>query len=296
MSSRRIGCGARPSFLALLAMTVTALQAQTTKVIDVNEPRPLWQALDALEIVVGGTVNYEDPPYENVADLQDVSTPQQRAAEPAGYQLLVPRGGRVTAEVQAPAARKAADNDIIFDLNLLLASYRQNKLPGDFKVEQANGMLYVTPTKVLGANGVMRDVTSPMTALVTVPYAQRNVADTTEAILDAVYKATGLRITIGSLPFWPTQMVSFGASGESARDALARLFAQTAGGPLTYRLVFDPRPDRMRTFDYMINVKETGYIGPMAPPGLGPMVVSPPPAATSQQPADSRPGQTKVKQ
>jgi hypothetical protein len=120
--------GARPSFLALLAMMVTASQGQTTKVIDVTDARPLWAALDALEVTVGGAINYEDPPYENEADVQDFSTPQQRAGAPAWWRLVGPREGNVTAEVQVPAAGKAADNDVIFHVNLLLASYRQNEL------------------------------------------------------------------------------------------------------------------------------------------------------------------------
>jgi hypothetical protein len=139
----------RPWIPALLALTLTALQAQTTRVIDVNQPRPLWAALDALEIAVGGAINYEDPPYENEADVHDFSTPEQRATEPVGWALIGPREGHVTAEVQLPSTGKAADYEVVFDVNLLLASYRQNKLPGDFKVEQANGMLYVAPTKVL---------------------------------------------------------------------------------------------------------------------------------------------------
>ena len=212
MSLRYIALRTRPSSLAFLAITATTLYAQTTKVIDVNEPRPLSRALDLLEIVVGNTINYEDPPYENMADLQDVSTSQQRAANP-GYVLLVPRDGHVTAEVQVPLTGAATSNEVTFSVNLLLASYRQNQLPGDFQITQANGMLYVTPTKVLGANGVTLAVTSPMAASVTVPYAQRSVADTAAAIFDEVYKVTGLRIVIGSFPFSPTDMVSFAASG-----------------------------------------------------------------------------------
>ena len=289
------GCNAWPVFLAIMAMTATALPAQTTKVIDVTEPRALSAALDALEIVVGTPINYEDPPYENEADLQDVSTQQQRAAHP-GYRLLVPRSGRVTAQVEKLAAGKAAENDVVFNVNLLLASHRQSRLPGDFKLEQANGMIYVSPTKVLGANGLMRDVISPMAALVTIPYAQRSVAETAQAIFDAVYKATELRIVIGAFPFWPTDVVSFGVSGEPARDALARLFTQTGRAPLSYRLTFDPKPDLMRIFDYMINIQPTGYVSPMAPSGLGPILVSPAPAVTSQQPTNTHPGFVQVKQ
>ncbi len=253
-----------PVFLALLAMTATALAAQTTK-IDVNEPRPLSKALDALEVLTGMPINYEDPPYENEADLQDVSTPKQRAERP-GYRLLVPRSGRVTAELQLPATGKLADSDVIFQVNLLLAGYRQNRLPGDFRIEQANGMLYIIPTKVLAASGTMREVTSPLTALVSVPYAQRTVSETAQAIFDGVYKATGLCIVIGTFPFWPTHTVRFGASGEPARDALAKLLAQTGTGSFSFRLTFDPKPDPMRTFDYMINIQSAGYVSPTPPP------------------------------
>lgn len=164
MSLRCSGFGAGP-LLALLAMSLTALQAQTTKVINVTDSRPLWAALDALETAVGGAINYEDPPYESEADVQDFSTPQQRAAAPASWRLVGPREGNVTAEIPVPAAGGAANSEIVFDVNLLLASYRQNKLPGDFKIEQANGMLYVTPARILGANGAMLDVTSPMTTV-----------------------------------------------------------------------------------------------------------------------------------
>lgn len=296
MTSARVGFGARLASVAFSATMATVLTAQTTNIIDVSEPRPLSKALEALEATFGTPINYEDPPYENQADLQDVSTQQQRATRP-GYRLLVPRSGRVTAQLQTTAGVKPAENEVVSGVNLLLASYRQNMLPGDFKVEQANGMLYVTPTKVLGANGAMRDVTSPMTAVVTVPNAQRTVAEAAQTIFDAVNQATGLRIVIGTFPFWPKDVVNFGASAEPARDALARLFAQTGRGPFSYRLTFDPKPDPMRIFDYMINVQLAGYVSPVAPPGLGPTVVSPGPAVTPRQPTtNGNPAFVKTKQ
>ena len=151
-----------------------------------------------------------------------------------------------------------SDGERVVQVNLLLAIYRQNKLPGDFKVEQANGMLYVTPTKVLGTSGALREVISLMLTPVTIPYANRSASDTADAIWNAVYKATGLRIAIGDFPFWPTDAVSFGVNGEPARDALAKLFAQAAPSkPLSYRLLFDPRTELPRPFDYMLNVHAT---------------------------------------
>ena len=256
------------AFLASLAMA-TVVSAQTAKVINVTEGRPLDSALHTLEVAVGMPINYEDPPYENLADVQDVSTPQQRAARP-GYQNLVPRSGQVTAQMQMPLVGGPTVGDAASGANLLLVSYRQNMLPGDFKLEQANGMLYVTPAKILSASGTMRDVTSPMATVISVPFAKRSVSDTAQAILDAVNKATGLNIVIGTFPFWPTDTISFSATGEPARDALARLFAQTGKGGFSYSLLFDPKPDTMRIFDYMINVRPAGYVAPM-PGGVGPM-------------------------
>ncbi len=201
------------------AETVTTVFGQGSKVIDVNEPRPLWRALDNLELIVGRTIHYEDPPYANMADCQDSASPEQRAAQPPGWKLIVPRGGHVTATIPLPTGGIASENDVVLSVNVLLANYREQKLPGDFKVEQANGVVYVTPTKVLGANGVVQTVTSPLMTPVTIPNAQRTFADTTQTILDAVRKATGFRIVTGKFPYWPVQTVSFGADKEPARDA-----------------------------------------------------------------------------
>jgi hypothetical protein len=202
---------------------------------------------------------------------------------------LVPRSGHIHADVQPSAAPTAIAGDAVANVSLLLSMYRQNSLPGDFKVEQANGMIYLSPTKVLGATGAMRDVTSTMLTPVTVPYAQRTVADTVQAILDSLGQSTGVTIVIGALPFWPTDVVTFGVSGLPARDALANLLSQTGKGAFSYRLLFDPRPDSMRVFDYMINVQRTGYVSPPIPGSSSP-------PTTPQSPTGNRPGLNPVKQ
>jgi hypothetical protein len=266
--------------LTVLGIPGSFLRAQTAQVIDVNEARPLWYAMDALEDIVHSPVNYEDPPYQNMADLVDYSTPEQRAAKP-GYQLLGPPQAQLTLGFQTPASGLLSEGDIISEVTALLVGYRQQKLPGDFQVEQANGMIYVTPTQVLGADGTVHAVVSPLTTLVTIPSASRSMAGTVQAILDAVSKATGLQIVLGVNHFWPTQMVTFGASGVEARDALATLFAQTSLS-LSYRLIFDPIPDKMRTLDYTLNLRPVGSVTPgvltgppavtVGPSGTGPGV------------------------
>jgi hypothetical protein len=250
-----------------------ALRAQTaaTSVIDVNEPRPLASSLDALERIVHAPINYEDPPYENETDLMDVATAQDRAANP-GFRQLVPRAGHVTALISFPAAG-ASLSGALASATTLLDSYRQNFLPGGFEVVQSNGVTFVTPSSVMGAAGTVKKVTSPLLTIVTVPNAQRTVSDTLKAILEAVNQGTGLKIVAGTLPFRPTDQISFGVTGVTARDAILRLFAQT-GKSLSYRLLFDPLPDKMRIFDYMMNVHPVGYVSPTPPVNSAPAPVS----------------------
>ncbi len=295
--TKRLFESAGVAVVAIAAVTNAA--GQTMKTISATGGRPLWHALDALEVEVGGTVNYEDVPYENAADCRDVSTPQWRATAPPGYQLLVPRLGTVTADIPVPANGAVTQNELIYDVNLLLTSYRQNHLPGDFQVQEANGVLYVTATKVLGANGVVRAVTSPMLTVITVPTGDRSVVETVQAIFDAVGTATGLRIGVATFPFWPSQRVAFGATGEVARDALARLFALSSSRPLSYRMIFEPKCDRMRVYDYIVNVAPSGYVAPTAPAGYGPINPSagsaPPVPASAHPPGAPRPNQGPAK-
>lgn len=220
-----------PAFLdtvrltAGLIMASLVLQSQPAAVIENDDHRPLAGALDKIEAATGVPVNYEDVPYENNADLEDVATPRHRVGNPT-FRLLVPRKGRISAVLQDPGLRSVPDT--INGVNALLVSYRNGNLPGDFKVEQANGMIYVVPAKVLGANGAVRDVFSPLIAPITVAYAERKLIDTVALILQAASKTSGgARIDVGNLPYSPTTMVAFSVSGESARDRQGQQRRQT---------------------------------------------------------------------
>jgi hypothetical protein len=89
----------------------------------------------------------------------------------------VPRAGEVRAEVTVSSTPEESAGTVLGNLNLLLANYRLNKFPGDFRMEQANNAIYVTPISVPGAHGSSREVTSPMTTLISVPEAKRSVAE-----------------------------------------------------------------------------------------------------------------------
>lgn len=261
--------------VAILA-TAAGLLGQEPITVSVEDYRPLAVALDALQARCGAAINYEDPPYQNATDLEDVSTPQQRAQYP-GYHLMVPRKGTVRVTANAAAFTGSAA-DQLFLIGTLLNSYRGNGLPGDFAIEQANGQSYVIATSVMGRDGKMIDVKSPMKVRISVPSAPRSLYDTVATILDAVSDAAGVRIDAGAVPDWPTPTLSFGAEQETARDVVARLFSQIGQHPISYRLLFDPTLKM-----YMLNVYSVP--GPSAQPAAAPLRPTP---QSTQSPSFSK--------
>lgn len=254
----------RRNFQRARCLTVTlfsvslGLYGQAVSVIDVSDHRPLALALDKLQTLTGIPVNYEDVPYENLADLEDVATQEQRVRYP-GYRLLVPRKGQIRASVGPYRPGSLADT--VASVYALIASYRASGLPGDFKVDQANGMLYVTPTKMLDRTGSVQDVRPRMDTIVSIPYAERRAIDCLEAITRAVSTVIGTKIAVGAFPLTSAEKrVACGANGESARDALAALLSKVSEGPASYELLFDPMTG------YMLNLRFIARPGP--PPNM----------------------------
>jgi hypothetical protein len=192
---------------------------------------------------------------------------------------MVPRRGSVSVTLRAVESV----GDQLAHINELVNSYRSNKLPGDFKVEQANGMYYVVPVKTMSQNGAFRDVVSPLLVPVSFPYAERRLIGTVALILEGVSKSGGPRIDVGALPFNPAEAVAFSAKREPARDALARLFAKTTVKPVSCRLLFDP------VFKYyMLNVQAQSESHSMAPPVENTPAVEPPTGARKLQPGENQ--------
>lgn len=231
--------------LMLVPMLFTHLSmAQVEHVVNVTDHRPLASALDQIETVVGSPINYEDIPYGHDDDLETVKDPRIRSVV-NGRPARLPRKGTVNfrfTAVDSQANKLACLND-------LLVAYRRGGLPGDFRVDESNGMFYVVANKVKASDGKQRDVVSPMLARITIPYARRTVIGTIGQIAAEVSKVQGVQVLVGQVPFLlGTESVSFGADRETARDALARLLNRDR--PVSYRLLFDPLID-----SYMLNLQ-----------------------------------------
>jgi hypothetical protein len=222
------------TLLIFSGLASSALLAQKQAIVNVTEHRPLWPALDQMEQAFGSAVNSEDVPYEHPDDLEAVTDPRVRAYI-GGRPSRVPRKGTLVVAFDDSTSEPAR----VTHLNSLLAAYRQAGLPGDFRVEIANGMLYVVGTKVKGADGRLRDLISPMSIRVDVTFGRRTVIETVALIAEAVSKAGGVRVLVGQVPFAP-EVVSFEARRETARDAIARLFREAHPERQTsYRMLFD---------------------------------------------------------
>ena len=66
---------------------------QTTRVISVNDPRPLSEAIIKLENASNLPIAYEDPPFAYTGDLVDGSNIMRH---PPGVKVLLPKGGPLT--------------------------------------------------------------------------------------------------------------------------------------------------------------------------------------------------------
>lgn len=217
-----------------LALASSTLLAQKQTVINVTEHRPLWPALGQIEQAFGSAVNYEDVPYEHADDLEVVTDPRVRA-HIGSRPSRVPRKGTVTVAFDDATSEPAK----VALLNNLLATYRQAGLPGDFRVELANGMLYVVGIRIKGIDGRLRDLSSPMSIRVDVPFGRRTVIETVALIADEVSKAGGVRVLGAQVPF-AAEVVSFEARRETARDAIARVFlAAHPERQTSYCMIFD---------------------------------------------------------
>jgi len=262
------------------------LAAQVATRLEVAGDRPMMKAIDELEARAGIAINYEDPPFENPEDLQDVTAAvqnaAQRAANPAA-RIIVPRGG--TLSFDSPLLAQRIDvNDLRTLLTQLGVSYEASNVTGRFVVARRGSAFFVEPIAVRARSGPLRSVQSVFSTPISMPLQQRSAAECLLWIAGQVTRNTGLQVGIGAVPFAAfanTTVTIGGGSDQPASALLSQLLAQvsatSAGGEqniaLSYRLLFDPGLKY-----YMLNVHRVEASGA----GQGP-VTAPPGGSVGQQ-------------
>ena len=152
-------------------------------IIKVNDPRPLYQAISALNDEYGWIVDYEDPPYLTESELVDGTDPKWRANHPEASGLKLPAGGAFQFEYEEGAALTTLAGEEAL-LQKIVSEYNQSINPGTFVVRtEANNRF-----SVVGIIGGKQAAQNPnfvpiLDTLISVPAAQRSADETIELIL-----------------------------------------------------------------------------------------------------------------
>ena len=281
--------------LILALVSVGVIGGQTTTVtLTVDDPRPLAVACDKIEELSGIAANYEDGPYVDAADLKDVAnevlTPSQRAQAGPAFQLIVPRGGPLSATVSVDANdSKIGSFGGAQDAALAFVSAQKSAYGQAFGVELGNNVLLVYPQTLNDKDGRSQPVIPVLSARISIPRAERTAFETLRLILQAVSLAAGSNVGIGTIPIrtFAISNVTVGSDNETARSVLIRLFqamisnnganAPLVAPTLSYRLFYDANLK-----DYALNVQMLR--GALIPDVVLPSSPPPPPPDPGKSP------------
>jgi hypothetical protein len=209
-------------------------QTGATVHLSANAPRPLEQALDALQQKYGWQIDYEDPQYisdSDIAQVPDASHPEHRTR--------MPNGGAFSVDFMI-GPNGSPDEEKI--LGIVIDSYNRSNNPGRFellKIVEENfdvvGISARDQQNHLSRQGVLLDLP------ITIPVVQRNVSDTIALICQKITERSHIKVDLG---VYPRSLLDFtqgtvGGTALPARTLLASTLA-VAGRKFYWRMLFDP--------------------------------------------------------
>jgi hypothetical protein len=264
---------ARPPLVCLVSAVLAYAQAPIH--VQVNDPRPLKTAIDQVESALGVPINYEDPRFEYVGDVQDVTeqvqSARQHAANPT-VRIIVPRGGALALD-STPLPQPALISDVLSFVTQLRTACEASNFPGRFLAKQVGSTVVVEPTAIRAADGNWKSVEPAMETRITFPTQQRNAAETLKLVAAKASQALGIKVGVGRLPVlsFVSTSVSVGANDEPANVVLDRLLGQltafnSAGVPsvpsYSYRLLYDPGVKYYLLHIIAVSPRKNGEAGP----------------------------------
>lgn len=207
--------------------------------INASGPRPLLQAVDALQQKYGWTLNYEDPQYaSNPADEDHGFSPPHRLhAEAAGnggdssgfsFQFNV-----------GPDSNRPPDEEAL--LNATVDAYNQSGGAAQFKLlRQQDGNFAIVGVAVPGADDQLSEQTPILNLPITIAKERRTAAETVALICREIAQQGKTPISLSSIGGTSLRdaNVVVGGSGVPAREMLQRVLA-ASGGKTYWQLVYD---------------------------------------------------------
>jgi hypothetical protein len=194
--------------------------------ITANSPRPLEQALDALQRKYGWVVNYEDPQYLSAVDLVKATDQDSQ----------LPAGGNFTFEFSSAAPDEEKT------LRGLVDTYNKSKNPGHFELRHtADGVFNVVGTAGHSDKGEIVQQQAPFDLPLTLADQEKTIDETVTRICAEVSKQSHSNVVLAILPrkVLSQNRVALGGNKVAARELLARSLVATHG-KIYWRLLFDP--------------------------------------------------------
>jgi hypothetical protein len=231
------------TYLSLLVMPLAILQtthepgsylkqasiSETAGTIHIvaNSPRPLAQAVDALQQKYGWVVDYEDPQFISKLDLVE--------AEGAGKRAL-PGGGRFNVEFPATGPEEEKILQYVVD------SYNRSNNPGRFELRRSTlGTFFVVGVEARDGRGEISHQRVLLDVPLTLATRPRTVSDMVNLICRKIAEHGRIAVRVGVSPrsLLDHTNVRVGGTKVSARDLLLQTLTST-GRNLYWRLLFDP--------------------------------------------------------
>jgi hypothetical protein len=251
--------------LGTAALSATAQDSVTISSDENDLSRPVSTLIDQIRKREKISITYEDPRYENSADIEDVTAEVSRGTEAEkkyGPRILGPKGHAITFVYKPSRLRSTRGTDAT--IARMLREYRALGGP-EFSVFRDEARLHVIPTEVLDASGNRVKKGSILDTIVSVPGGPRDGGGLLQAICDEVKKQTGYEIGVG--PSAPSNdldgyRTTEGIDGMSARSAIERVLDKSSRpGSFVWDLYYDPGDK-----SYGLNFSYVGRAGPAAVP------------------------------
>jgi hypothetical protein len=208
--------------------------------ITANSPRPLEQAISALNVEYGWTVDYEDPPYTSDSDLVDDTDPQWRAGHPNSRGVRRVAGGTFQSQYEeGPGIDASGSKGAV--LQKIVSDYNRSGNPGTFVVRaQEEGHYAIIGASIKDQARQDQKVTPTLDTPISIPIEQRSAEATIELILKVLSSESGKDIGLVSAPLnlLINSQVTVGGANVPARTLLLQTLNATKR-PLIYSLLYD---------------------------------------------------------
>jgi len=216
------------TFWQVLAFGQSGTVLSTPISIDINNQRPLPQALLEVQDLTHTPINFEETPYQNSNDIISRTVTGLNGRQ---VHLVSPKGGHLRASLPKGESGYEA-------IQTLLSGYYSAGLPGSYVVTQTANAVNILPETFLNLPGASQTAAPLLNQPVSFPEAARNIPATFQLIVDGMVKATGVNVVLSNVPFPDYSLISVGASQESAASVLAKITAKLR--PFSCFLLYDP--------------------------------------------------------